>query len=232
MRCVGVGDDLRDLSLAAELGRRVVSLLTRRPRRGTMRFGATGAAELGDFACDDGNAASDGKKCVSRGVGDDHLMRNELTVLEQADHLLRRSEILAALGERAQRGWNGNQYTEVGGGTVPPPTSPRTTADLAALGERAQSGWNGNQYTEVGGGTVPPPTSPRTTADLAAEMGISERSSMMANNAFRCVEAAELRNSTGLGRIAWPGGKKCVSRGIWTGRPGGVSRLGGVRGCW
>ena len=60
---------------------------------------------------------------------DENLMRNELTVLEQADHLLRRSEILEALGERAQSGWNGNRYERVGGATVAPP---RTTADLAA----------------------------------------------------------------------------------------------------
>lgn len=148
-------------------------------RRGTMRFGAAGAAGLRDFACGDGNAASGGEKCVSRGF--------------EGEHLLRRSEILEALGERAKRG--------------------------------------DNRFTNGRGATVAP-LSPRTTADMAVEMGISERSSMVANNAFRCVEAAELGNSTGLGRSAASGGKKCVSRGIGAGRPGGVSRLGGVRGCW
>lgn len=63
---------------------------------------------------------------------DENLMRNELTVLEQGEHLLRRSEILEALGERAQSGYNGNRYEKVGGGTVPPPTSPKTTAAIAA----------------------------------------------------------------------------------------------------
>lgn len=60
---------------------------------------------------------------------DENLMRNELTVLEQAEHLQRRGEILEALGERAQSGYNGNRYTKVGGATVAPP---KTTADLAA----------------------------------------------------------------------------------------------------
>lgn len=68
---------------------------------------------------------------------DENLMRFELTVLQQADHLLRRSEILEALGERAQVGWNGNQHEKVGGETASPP---RTTAAIAAdlgLGERS-----------------------------------------------------------------------------------------------
>ena len=60
---------------------------------------------------------------------DENLMRNELTVLEQADHLLRRSEILEALGGRAQRG--DNRFTNNRGATVAP-LPPRTTADLAA----------------------------------------------------------------------------------------------------
>ncbi len=46
--------------------------------------------------------------------------------------MARRSEILAALGERAQAGWNGNQYQKVGGGIIPPP---KTTAGIAALDE-------------------------------------------------------------------------------------------------
>lgn len=60
---------------------------------------------------------------------DENLRRNELTVLQQADHLLRRNEILEAIGQRAQVGWNGNQHTDLGGATVAPP---KTTFDIAA----------------------------------------------------------------------------------------------------
>lgn len=69
---------------------------------------------------------------------DENLIRQELTALEEAEHLQRRVEILEALGERAQVGWNGNQHTPLlGGETVSPP---KTTADIAAeigLGERS-----------------------------------------------------------------------------------------------
>ncbi len=68
---------------------------------------------------------------------DENLMRNELTVLEQGEHLLRRSEILEALGERARVGWNGNQYTEVGGDTVSPPKTTAVIAGEIGLGERS-----------------------------------------------------------------------------------------------
>lgn len=69
---------------------------------------------------------------------DENLIRQELTALEEAEHLQRRVEILEALGERAQVGWNGNQHTPaVGGDTVSPP---KTTSGIAAemgLGERS-----------------------------------------------------------------------------------------------
>lgn len=65
---------------------------------------------------------------------DENLRRNDLTILQQAEHLARREEILAAQGLRAQSGFNGNRYTNgyddtLGGITVIPP---KTTADIAA----------------------------------------------------------------------------------------------------
>lgn len=60
---------------------------------------------------------------------DENLMRAELTVLEQAEHLARRNELLEELDQRAQAGWNGNQYQKVGGDNVTPP---KTTAGIAA----------------------------------------------------------------------------------------------------
>lgn len=66
---------------------------------------------------------------------DENLRRSELTVLEQADHLLRREEILDARGLRAQPG--DNQHNG-GGDTVSPP--PATTAAIAGdmgLSERS-----------------------------------------------------------------------------------------------
>ena len=57
---------------------------------------------------------------------DENLIRHELTVLEQSDHLLRRDEILTVMGMRAARG--DNRHTE-----VRPPTvgGLKTTADIA-----------------------------------------------------------------------------------------------------
>lgn len=66
---------------------------------------------------------------------DENLRRSELTVLEQADHLLRREEILDARGQRARTG--DNQHNG-GGDTVSPP--PATTAAIAGdmgLSERS-----------------------------------------------------------------------------------------------
>lgn len=73
---------------------------------------------------------------------DENLMRNELTVLEQGEHLLRRSEILEALGERASHGGQaGNRNAARNeGDTVSPSFSPKTTAVIAGeigLGERS-----------------------------------------------------------------------------------------------
>ena len=45
---------------------------------------------------------------------DENLMRNDLTVLEQGEHLQRRNEILEAMGVRAKASPGVNQYTEVG----------------------------------------------------------------------------------------------------------------------
>lgn len=57
---------------------------------------------------------------------DENLIRQELTVLEQGEHLLRRSEILEVLGERAQVGQG---RPSKNGATV---ASLKTTLDLAA----------------------------------------------------------------------------------------------------
>lgn len=67
---------------------------------------------------------------------DENLMRNDLTVLEQGEHLQRRNEILEAMGVRAKASPGVNQYTEVGE-TVSPT---RTTFDIAkevGLSERS-----------------------------------------------------------------------------------------------
>lgn len=66
---------------------------------------------------------------------DENLIRQELTALEEAEHLQRRVEILEALGERAQVGQG---RPSKNGDTVSPFS--RTTADIAAdmgLGERS-----------------------------------------------------------------------------------------------
>lgn len=59
---------------------------------------------------------------------DENLLRNELTALQQAKHLQRRDQILQAKGERAESGWNGNQYTGPLGGEKSSP--PKTTVEL------------------------------------------------------------------------------------------------------
>jgi N6-adenosine-specific RNA methylase IME4 len=71
---------------------------------------------------------------------DENLMRAELTVLEQGEHLLRRGELLEALGERARVGWNGNQYTatpDVGSDKLTPPKTTAALAAEAGMGERS-----------------------------------------------------------------------------------------------
>lgn len=60
---------------------------------------------------------------------DENLIRNELTVLEQSEHLKRRDEVLQEMGMRAEVGWNGNQHTTLGGEIISPP---KTTADIAS----------------------------------------------------------------------------------------------------
>lgn len=97
---------------------------------------------------------------------DENLVRNELTVLEQGEHLARRNEILTALGERARAGWNGNGHTGkvISGGTA----ENSQPADMAQNGTVER-----DTATFVGSATV---ALPKTTADLATEMGISKRS--------------------------------------------------------
>lgn len=73
---------------------------------------------------------------------DENLMRQELTVLEEAEHLARRDEILVALGSRATVGGQpGNRNAlKNEGETVAPSFSIRTTTDLAAemgIGKRS-----------------------------------------------------------------------------------------------
>jgi DNA-binding Lrp family transcriptional regulator len=57
---------------------------------------------------------------------DENLVRNDLTVLQQADHLARRVEVLEALGLRAKAG--DNQHAAGGAPGAPP----QTTAGIAA----------------------------------------------------------------------------------------------------
>jgi phage N-6-adenine-methyltransferase len=58
---------------------------------------------------------------------DENLRRNNLTVLEESEHLLRREELLEAKGLRAKPG--DNQYNGGGEMVAPPPTA--TTASIA-----------------------------------------------------------------------------------------------------
>lgn len=57
---------------------------------------------------------------------DENLINNDLTVLEQGEHIQRRNEILEAMGRRAERG--DNRFTTDRGGTMPPL---KTTDDIA-----------------------------------------------------------------------------------------------------
>lgn len=63
---------------------------------------------------------------------DENLMRSDLTVLQQGQHLLRREEILRERGVRAKASPGTNQHTRVVGETVSP-----TTATTAAIARQA-----------------------------------------------------------------------------------------------
>ncbi len=65
---------------------------------------------------------------------DENLSRKELTVLEQAEYLLKRDELLKQLGKRKVQG--DNQYSAVGGDTLSPPQSTFDIAKSAMLSER------------------------------------------------------------------------------------------------
>lgn len=84
---------------------------------------------------------------------DENLIRNELSTLEQGEHLLRREKILAALGKRAQSGEN--QYTTMSG-----------------------AGYTSGAITRSGGAYYAPPLSPEskvTTYTIAKDMGCATR---------------------------------------------------------
>jgi len=73
---------------------------------------------------------------------DENLQRNELSVLEVAEHIVLREELLTAAGARARSGEN--QHSG-GGGTVPPP---RTTAQLADEVGRSERSYK--RYRRIG----------------------------------------------------------------------------------
>jgi hypothetical protein len=98
---------------------------------------------------------------------DENLRRTELTVLEQADHLLRREQILEAKGLRAQRG--DNQHSGGGETVSPPPTA--TTASV----EEGEMGFV-ERIAPRGGETVSPPPFTTTAGVEEGEMGLSEHS--------------------------------------------------------
>ena len=69
---------------------------------------------------------------------DENLRRSNLSILEEAEHLLRREELLEAKGARAKPGDNQHTAGDGGGATVAPP--PATTAGMAkgaGLSERS-----------------------------------------------------------------------------------------------
>lgn len=83
---------------------------------------------------------------------DENLKRNELTVLEQSEHIARREEILESMGLRAKASPGTNQYTKSSNEPLP-------------IIESLSGG--------VVGDTVTPT---KTTQDLAQEIGINPRS--------------------------------------------------------
>jgi phage N-6-adenine-methyltransferase len=62
---------------------------------------------------------------------DENLRRNSLTVLEEAEHLLRREELLEAKGSRAKPGDNQHTTDDNGGGATVAPPPVATTAGIA-----------------------------------------------------------------------------------------------------
>ena len=113
---------------------------------------------------------------------DENLVRNELTVLEQGEHLVRRNEILIALGERATWGGQfGNRNASKNGGETVSPSfrgqTKQARGDMRDNDRPAHVAQNGTKWHSVAtfevGETASPP---KTTADLATEMGIGERS--------------------------------------------------------
>lgn len=81
---------------------------------------------------------------------DENLLRHDLTVLEQGEHLKRRNDLLLALNQRAERG---------------APGEPRVAVVVKGARSRA------NEPKKVG----VPATTKVTTKDLAHEMGMAER---------------------------------------------------------
>ena len=71
---------------------------------------------------------------------DENLRRSNLTILEEAEHLLRREELLEAKGARAKAGDNQHTADEDGGGATVAPPPAATTAGMAqglGLSERS-----------------------------------------------------------------------------------------------
>lgn len=70
---------------------------------------------------------------------DENLLRAELTVLEQGEHLLRRNEIIEEKGRRAKRGGDGsNQYQSKGATVAPLLTTVEIAKDVGLSERRAQ----------------------------------------------------------------------------------------------
>lgn len=80
---------------------------------------------------------------------DENLMNNDLTVLEQGEHIQRRNEILEAMGKRAKASPGINQYSEVDE-TV---SSTKTTEDIAK--EAGLSRRSAQQRTQIARDIVP-----------------------------------------------------------------------------
>jgi len=67
---------------------------------------------------------------------DENLINNDLTVLEQGEHIQRRNEILEAMGKRAKASPGINQYSEVDD-TVSPTKTTKDIAKEVGLSERS-----------------------------------------------------------------------------------------------
>jgi len=119
---------------------------------------------------------------------DENLMNNDLTVLEQGEHIQRRNEILVAMGQRAKQG--DNRFTFDRGEIV----SPLKTTEVGDMVSPTK--------TTNRGDTVSPL---KTTEEIAKEAGLSKRSAQRRLQIARDIlpEAKELIRETPIADLSF-----------------------------